>query len=395
MKLNKNFANLQESYLFSTIAKKVNQYTTENPDKKIIRLGIGDVTLPLVPTVISALQEAVAEMGNASTFKGYGPEQGYSFLRESIQKYYKNRNIEIDEAEVFVSDGTKSDFGNILDLFDKDNVALIPDPVYPVYLDTNIMAGRKIIFANATQENNFLPMPDKNVKADIIYLCSPNNPTGAAYSKAQLKEWVEYAIVNKAIILFDAAYECFIQDSNLARSIYEIEGAKSCAIEFNSFSKIAGFTGTRCGYIIVPKELEFDGMSCHKMWLRRQSTKFNGAPYIVQKGAAAVFSVEGQREIQQNLAYYMENAKAIAACLDALNIWYTGGKNAPYIWFKCPKFEDSWQFFDYLLREANIVGTPGVGFGKNGNGYFRLTAFGSKENTLEAVERLKNLFKNQ
>ncbi len=394
MKLNKNFANLQESYLFSKIAKKVNSFTAENPNKKIIRLGIGDVTLPLVPVVIAAMQEAVAEMGDAKTFKGYGPEQGYSFLKENIQKYYKKRNINIVEREIFVSDGTKSDLGNILDLFDKENVALIPDPVYPVYVDTNRMAGRKIIFANATQENTFLPLPDRKVKADIIYLCSPNNPTGATYSKEQLKEWVEYALANHAIILYDAAYECFIQGKEIPRSIYEIEGAKECAIELCSFSKIAGFTGTRCAYIIVPEALIFDGMSCNKMWLRRQSTKSNGVSYIVQKGAAAVFTAAGEKQVQQNIAYYMENAKILANCMDALDIWYTGGQHSPYIWLKCPKFKDSWKFFDYLLEKANIVGTPGDGFGKNGKGYFRLTAFGDRENILEAVARLKKLVHN-
>lgn len=388
MKVNKNYKNIAQSYLFSTIAQKVNEFTKNNPDKKVIRLGIGDVTLPLCKAVVEALKSASDEMGVQETFRGYGPEQGYDFLKDEIQKYYAGHSVDLDSDEIFISDGAKSDLGNILDLFDKDNTVLVPDPVYPVYVDTNTMAGRKIIFTDANADNDFLPLPDNSIKADIIYLCSPNNPTGAVYNKDQLKKWVDYANENNAVILFDAAYECFITDNNLPRSIYEIEGAKTCAIEFCSFSKMAGFTGTRCGWTVVPKSLSFEDMSLNKMWLRRQTTKFNGVPYIVQKGAQAVFSDEGQKQIQQNLSYYKENAKLISDVLTKHNIWHIGGKHSPYIWLKCPNNMTSWEFFDYLLNNVQIVGTPGSGFGKNGEGYFRLTSFGSRENTKEAVERL-------
>lgn len=388
MNLNKNYENLEQSYLFSTIAKKVNEFVSNNPDKKVIRLGIGDVTLPLCKTVVDAMHKAVDEMANQETFRGYGPEQGYDFLRVAIQNYYKKNNVNLDLNEIFISDGAKSDLGNILDLFDKNNTVLVPDPVYPVYVDTNIMNGRKIVFANANEENGFLPMPT-NEKVDIIYICSPNNPTGAVYNKEQLKDWVDYANKNNAVILFDSAYESFISDENLPKSIYEIEGAKTCAIEFCSLSKTAGFTGTRCGYTIVPQELE----KLNKMWLRRQTTKFNGVPYIVQKGAEAVFTEEGMAEINKNLNYYKENAKIISDTMKDCNIWFVGGKHSPYIWLKCPNNMTSWEFFDYLLNNAQIVGTPGAGFGKNGEGYFRLTSFGSKENTLEAMVRFKKLFK--
>lgn len=388
MKVNKNYKNIAQSYLFSTIAQKVNEFTKNNPDKKVIRLGIGDVTLPLCKAVVGALKSASDEMGVQETFRGYGPEQGYDFLKDEIQKYYAGHSVDLDSDEIFISDGAKSDLGNILDLFDKDNTVLVPDPVYPVYVDTNTMAGRKIIFTDANADNDFLPLPDNSIKADIIYLCSPNNPTGAVYNKDQLKKWVDYANENNAVILFDAAYECFITDNNLPRSIYEIEGAKTCAIEFCSFSKMAGFTGTRCGWTVVPKSLSFEDMNLNKMWLRRQTTKFNGVPYIVQKGAQAVFSDEGQKQIQQNLSYYKENAKLISDVLTKHNIWHIGGKHSPYIWLKCPNNMTSWEFFDYLLNNVQIVGTPGSGFGKNGEGYFRLTSFGSRENTKEAVERL-------
>ncbi|MBD5632036.1 MAG: LL-diaminopimelate aminotransferase, partial [Clostridia bacterium] len=312
-------------------------------------------------------------------------------LRESILNYYKQNGVALDLGEIFVSDGAKSDLGNILDIFSKDNVVLVPDPVYPVYVDTNLMAGRKVIYAEANEKNGFLPMPDYSVDCDIIYICSPNNPTGAAYSVKQLKEWVDYALKKNAVILYDAAYECFIQDKTLARSIFQVEGAKNCAIEFCSFSKMAGFTGTRCGYTVIPHSLEKDGFNANKTWFRRQATKFNGVPYIVQKGAAAVFTAQGQKEINNNLAYYKDNAKLIAECMDELGIWYTGGKNSPYIWLKCPNGMGSWEFFDYLLNNAQVVGTPGAGFGKNGEGYFRLTAFGSREVTKEATKRIKTL----
>lgn len=391
MKVNQNYQNLEDSYLFSTIARKVAEYGERNPSAKIIRLGIGDVTLPLAPVVIDAMQQALCEMSVQESFRGYGPEQGYSFLKDEIQEYYARRGTELDADEIFISDGAKSDLGNILDLFDVDNTVLIPDPVYPVYVDTNVMAGRKIIFMDANAENGFLPLPDPAVQADIIYLCSPNNPTGAAYDRAGLKAWVDYANAQNAVILYDAAYECFIEDESLPRSIYEIEGAKDCAIEFCSFSKMAGFTGTRCGYTVVPMALERGGMNLHKMWLRRQTTKFNGVPYVVQRGAAAVFTREGQKQIHETLAYYKENAKVLAQTLDELGIWYTGGKNSPYLWLECPNGMDSWTFFDYLLENANVVGTPGAGFGKNGDRFFRLTAFGDKQKTLEAAERLKKL----
>ena len=393
MNVNKNYQNIADSYLFSTIAKKVSEFAQKNPDKKIIKLGIGDVTLPLCKVVVNALKKASEEMGVKETFHGYGPEQGYDFLKSKIQSYYRSNHVALDNDEIFISDGAKSDLGNILDLFDVNNTVLVPDPVYPVYVDTNTMAGRKIVYIDANAENNFLPLPDESIKADIIYICSPNNPTGAVYNKAQLKSWVDYANKNQSIILFDSAYECFITDKELPRSIYEIEGAKSCAIEFCSLSKMAGFTGTRCGYTVVPKALVFNEMSLNKMWLRRQTTKFNGVPYIIQRGAEAVFTEEGQKEIKENLNYYKENAKIIADTLKRHNIWHIGGQHSPYIWLKCPNNMTSWEFFDYLLNNVQIVGTPGSGFGKNGEGYFRLTSFGSRENTLEAVKRLDEFLK--
>lgn len=392
MNINKHYLELEDSYLFSTISKKVAQFSEDNPDAQIIRLGIGDVTLPLCGAVVEAMKKAVDEMGVKETFKGYGPEQGYSFLREAVQKYYASRNTSLEADEIFISDGSKSDIGNILDLVNTDNTILIPNPVYPVYVDTNIMAGRKIVFADANESNGFLPLPDESIKADIIYICSPNNPTGAVYTKDGLKKWVDYALKNNALILFDAAYECFIKDSELPRSIYEIEGAKKCAVEFCSFSKTAGFTGTRCGYTIVPNDLIFDNVHLNKLWLRRQTTKFNGVPYIVQRGAEAVFSDEGMKQIEENIAYYSENAKIIADTLDKKGIWYTGGKHSPYIWLKCPNNMSSWEFFDYLLEKIAVVGTPGAGFGQNGEGYFRLTSFGNKEKTIEAMERFSKLF---
>lgn len=396
-KLNENYLNLKESYLFAEIAHRVNDYAKANPDKKIIRLGIGDVTRPLGAKVIEELHTGVDALASSETFKGYGPEQGYDFLREAIVAYYKENGVSIDPAEVFVSDGAKSDTGNITDLFDKDNVILIPDPVYPVYVDTNIMNGRNITYINANAENNFLPMPDKAVHADIIYICSPNNPTGAAYNYGQLKEWVDYALANDALILYDSAYECFITDETLPRSIFAVEGSGKCAIEFCSLSKTAGFTGTRCGYTIVPKDLKFtasngEEMSLNAMWNRRQTTKFNGVSYIVQKGAAAVFSKEGMAQCKENIKYYQENAKIIADGLAKKGIRYFGGVNSPYIWFECPNGMESWDFFDYLLNNAQVVGTPGAGFGNNGKNFFRLTSFGNRENTMEAMERIEKLF---
>lgn len=395
-KLNENYLNLKESYLFAEINHRVKDYAAANPDKKIIRLGIGDVTLPLGSKMIEQLHEGVDAMASSESFKGYGPEQGYDFLRDAIVDYYSRNHVSIEADEVFVSDGAKSDTGNITDLFAQDNVILIPDPVYPVYVDTNIMNGRKITYMDANAENNFLPMPDHNQHADIIYICSPNNPTGAAYNYEQLKEWVDYAIANDAIILYDSAYECFITDESLPRSIFAIEGAKKCAIEFCSLSKTAGFTGTRCGYTIVPKALTFDAscgtkLSLNAMWNRRQTTKFNGVSYIVQKGAAAAFSVEGMAQCRENIKYYQENAKIISDCLAKKGIRYFGGVNSPYVWFECPNNMESWTFFDYLLQNAQIVGTPGAGFGKNGQNYFRLTSFGNRENTIEAMSRFEKL----
>ena len=396
MKINEHFLELKDSYLFAKVGQKTAEYMAKHPDKKVIRLSIGDVTRPLAPCAIKAMQKAVEEMSRKETFKGYGPDRfcyGYDALLNAIKERYGARGVVIGSDEIFISDGAKSDLGNILDLFSSDNTVLVPDPVYPVYVDTNIMGGRKIIYADATQQNSFLPMPDFSVSADIIYICSPNNPTGAAYTREQLKAWVEYALKENAVILYDAAYECFIEDDTLARSIYEVEGARECAIEFCSFSKTAGFTGVRCGYTIVPKELTRGGASLNRLWARRQSTKFNGVSYISQMGAAAVFSKEGEREILENINYYKQNAKTIARCLDDLKLFYTGGKNSPYLWLKCPNGMGSWEFFDYLLENANVVGTPGSGFGKNGDGFFRLTAFGDADETKEACDRITQLIK--
>ena len=396
-KLNENYLNLKESYLFAEINHRVKAYSEAHPEKKIIRLGIGDVTLPIGSKMIEQMHEGVDAMASSETFKGYGPEQGYDFLRNAIVDYYARNNVSIEADEVFVSDGAKSDTGNITDLFAQDNVIMIPDPVYPVYVDSNIMNGRNITYIDANAENNFLPMPDHSKHADIIYICSPNNPTGAAYNYEQLKEWVDYALENDAILLYDSAYECFITDESLPRSIFAIEGAKKCAIEFCSLSKTAGFTGTRCGYTIVPKALKFESskgieMSLNAMWNRRQTTKFNGVSYIVQKGAAAAFGVEGMAQCHENIKYYQGNAKIIADGLAKKGIRYFGGVNSPYIWFECPNNMDSWDFFDYLLNNAQVVGTPGAGFGKNGQKYFRLTSFGNRENTIEAMHRIDQLF---
>lgn len=405
VKVNNNFLKLQDSYLFSTIAKKVKAYQKEHPDKKIIKLGIGDVTLPIPNSIKLAMEKAVEEMNHKETFRGYGPEQGYEFLREKIIKYdYQKRNIEIDISEVFVSDGAKCDTGNIVDLFDADNIVAISDPVYPVYLDTNVISGRSgeyiqnrgiyenIEYMKLTQENNFEIHPkDLSRRVDLIYICSPNNPTGTVLNKDILKEWVEYAKQNNSIILYDAAYEAYIQEENIPHSIYEIEDAKKVAIEFKSFSKTAGFTGLRCAYTIIPKELNIKGVSLNDLWKRRQCTKFNGVSYVTQRGAEAVYSEEGMKEIRENIKYYQDNAEIIKKGLDDAKIDYVGGINAPYIWLKVPNNMKSWDYFDLLLQKANIVGTPGVGFGPSGEGYFRLTAFGDRENTIEAMRRIKEL----
>ena len=398
-KLNEDYQNVKDSYLFAEIARRVKVYEETHPEKAadIIRLGIGDVTLPLTKSVIEALHEAVDSQAVSETFKGYGPEQGYAFAQEAIADYYARNGVEVKVSDIFISDGAKSDTGNITELFAKDNVVLVPDPVYPVYVDTNTMDGKNIIYMNGTKENDFLPMPDENVKADIIYLCSPNNPTGACYNKEQLEAWVAYALKNDAVILYDSAYEAFITDPTLPRSIYAIEGAKKCAIEFCSLSKTAGFTGTRFSYTVVPEELVFETsngetLSLHNMWNRRQCTKFNGTPYIIQYAGAKVFTEEGMKECQENIGYYRENAHMIAETLEKKGISFTGGVNSPYIWFECPKGMESWEFFDYLLENAQIVGTPGAGFGENGKNYFRLTSFGKHEKTKEAMERFNALF---
>lgn len=392
VKINRNYENVKKSYLFIEIAHRLREYTNAHPKADIIKMGIGDVTLPLAPAVVQAMHRAADEMGKKETFHGYVDDNGYDFLINAIKEYYKNFGIMLDYWEIFISDGAKSDLGNILDLFDSDNTVLVTDPVYPVYVDTNVMAGRKIIYADATEENGFLPMPDPNVRADIIYLCTPNNPTGAAYTRSQLKAWVDYANDQGAIILFDAAYEAFITDPNVPHSAYEIDGARDCVIEFCSLSKTAGFTGTRCGYTVVPKTLKADG-DLNGMWLRRQTTKFNGVAYVVQRAAEAVFTPDGQRQIRENIAYYQENAAILMAGLDRCGIKYFGGKNSPYIWLKCPDGMGSWDFFDRLLNDANVVGTPGEGFGENGKGYFRLTSFSTHEKTAEAAERIYKMLK--
>lgn len=394
--INTNYANLKNNYLFSTVAEKVRVYSEAHPQADIIKLGIGDVTKPLAKTVIQALHDAVDENAKAETFMGYGPEQGYAFLREALADYYGKLGADIDADEVFVSDGAKSDIANILDIFSKDCHVVIPDPVYPVYLDTNVMDGRKVSFLNANEGNNFLPMPEDlgtDEKVDILYLCSPNNPTGACYNKDQLQTWVDFANAQGAVIFFDSAYEVFASGTDLPRTIFAIPGARTCAIEIASLSKTAGFTGTRCSYTVVPKELVRDGQSLKDMWFRRQSTKFNGTPYIVQKAAAAVFTEEGYAEIMENIQGYKENAKIIADTLDELGIYYTGGHYSPYVWLKCPNNMSSWEFFDFLLEKGQVVGTPGEGFGKNGEGFFRLTAFNTPERTREAMERLKEILK--
>ncbi|MEE1057638.1 MAG: LL-diaminopimelate aminotransferase [Acutalibacteraceae bacterium] len=390
MKINSNFDNMVPSYLFAEIAKRVNKYVAENPDKKVIRLGIGDVTLPLAPVVVEAMKKGCDDLANKETFKGYPDYEGYDFLREAISEYYSKFGVTVGADEIFVNDGAKSDCGNIGDLFDADNTVLVTDPVYPVYVDANIMAGRKIVYADSTEINGFKAMPDENVKADIIYLCSPNNPTGSCYTAEELKQWVDYANKNDAIILYDCAYEAFITE-DLPRSIFAVEGARTCAIEFCSLSKTAGFTGTRCGYTVIPKDLVRGGKRLYDVWYRRQATKFNGVSWPVQCAAAAVFTEEGQKQIKENISYYQENARIIAATMDKLGIWYTGGVNSPYIWLKCPNNMGSWEFFDFLLEEANVVGTPGEGFGKNGEGYFRLTSFGDREATKEAVARIEKV----
>lgn len=399
VKINENFLTMKKNYLFIDIAKRLKAFTAANPDKPLIRMGIGDVTLPLAPVVVEAIKKAADEMGVKETFRGYEDSgTGYDFLKEAIAGYYKSFGVSLELSEIRVNDGAKSDCGNITDIFGDGNTILVTDPAYPVYVDSNIMAGRDVIYADSNEENGFAAMPDENVHADIIYLCSPNNPTGSVYTKAQLKEWVDYALKNEAVIIFDSAYEAFISDPELPRSIYAVEGAKKCAIEMCSLSKTAGFTGTRCGYTIIPEELivkASDGtdVSLAQIWGRRQGSKFNGVSYPIQRGAEAVFTPEGQKQTHKAIDYYRRNAKVMADALTELGIKFTGGINSPYIWLKCPNNMGSWEFFDYLLNNIQVVGTPGEGFGKNGAGWFRLTAFGTYENTVEAMRRLKELLK--
>ncbi|MBQ9485800.1 MAG: LL-diaminopimelate aminotransferase [Clostridia bacterium] len=392
-KPNMNYADLKNSYLFFRIAQKVKKYSIEHPDKKILRLGIGDVSLPLCKSVITALHGAVEEQAEKSTFHGYMPECGAPFLRTTIADFYCKRGVNIADDEVFVSSGASDELGDILDLFDKENSALVIEPAYPAYVDANVIAGRKIIHLASSIENGFMPDPDETKVADIIYLCSPNNPTGAVFTKEKLKKWVDFANKNGSVILFDAAYEAFIEDDNIPHSIFEIDGAKTCAIEICSLSKTAGFTGTRLGYTVIPKTLVRSNMCFNEMWVRNRTTKTNGVSFIIQKGGAAVFTEQGQKEIKENIAYYKENAKILTKVFDEFNIEYTGGVNAPYIWFKCPNGLDSWVFFDLLLNEIQVVGTPGEGFGQCGKNFFRFSAFGSHEDTFKAADRLKGLLK--
>lgn len=390
IKLNENYSSVKNNYLFSDIAKKVKAYSEAHPDAKIIRLGIGDVTLPLAPVVVNAMKNAADEMGNAETFRGYAPEYGYDFLREAVARYYDKFSVFLSADEIFVSDGAKSDVGNIVDILG-DNEILIPDPVYPVYLDSNLMSGRKVSFISGNQQNGFLPMPDGiPEKPYVIYICSPNNPTGAVYSRTQLKVWVDFALKTGSLIIFDSAYEAFIS-GDYPHSIYEIKEAQKCAVEICSFSKTAGFTGTRCAWSVFPNKLIVGDKKLSALWSRRQATKFNGVPYVVQRAAEAALSDEGQAQCRQSVEYYIENARIIAELLTKKGISFTGGENSPYLWLKCPGGMKSWDFFDFLLENAQVVGTPGAGFGDAGEGYFRLTSFGSRESTLEAVSRLDKL----
>lgn len=395
LKPNINYGNLKDSYLFYRIAQKTKAYLAENPGKYLYRMGIGDVSLPLCDVVIRALHEAVDDQANKERFHGYMPECGALFLRETIADYYSGKGVTVSADEVFVSSGASDELGDILDLFDRNSTALVIEPAYPAYVDANVMAGRKIVHLASGKENGFLPEPDERLCADIIYICSPNNPTGAVFSRQQLQLWVDFANKNGAVILFDAAYEAFIEDKTLPHSIFEIEGARTCAIEICSLSKTAGFTGTRLGYTVIPKTLERGGMNLNDMWVRNRTTKTNGVSYIIQKGGAAVFTREGQNQIHQNISIYKNNARLLMDALDNIGIWYCGGKNAPYIWMKCPHGMGSWDFFDYLLHEIQVVGTPGEGFGTCGEGYFRFSTFGSPEDTAEAANRLCRLLRHE
>ncbi len=388
---NMNYADLKDSYLFFNISKKVKAYEASHPGVKLYRMGIGDVSLPLANVVIDALREAVEDQSKAETFRGYMPECGMPELRAAIANYYRARNVPIEDDEVFVSSGASDELGDILDLFDRSNAACIAEPAYPAYVDASVIAGRKIVRLPTCEENGFLPEPASDFDADLLYICSPNNPTGAVFSRDLLKKWVDFANARGAIILFDAAYEAFIDDESLPRCVFEIDGARTCAIEICSLSKTAGFTGTRLGYTVIPKELARDGMNFNAMWTRNRTTKTNGVSYIIQKGALAVFTPEGQRQIHENLNVYKNNAKTLMSALDDVGIWYCGGNNAPYIWMKCPKGMDSWAFFDFLLNEYQVVGTPGAGFGACGEGFFRLSSFGNPDDVREAARRLRDL----
>lgn len=391
VKPNMYYNELKDSYLFYNIAQKTRTYVENHPGVKLLRMGIGDVSLPLCDAVIKALHEAVDDQASKSSFHGYMPECGAPFLREAIVKYYAKRGISLSAEEIFVSSGASDELGDVLDLFDRSNQVLVIEPAYPAYVDANVMAGRKIMYLVSGEENEFLPEPNEKIEADIIYICSPNNPTGAVFSRSQLQAWVNYANKRGSIILFDAAYEAFIEDEILPHSIFELDGAETCAIEICSFSKTAGFTGTRLGYTIIPKALKRNGMNMNEMWVRNRTTKTNGVSYIIQKGGAAVFSEEGQKQIHENIQIYKKNAKVLMQALDQLGIWYCGGKNAPYIWMKCPRGMKSWEFFDYLLQEIQVVGTPGEGFGACGEGYFRFSTFSSPEDTKEAAKRIVKL----
>ena len=391
LKPNIRYRELKDSYLFNTIYRKTNEYLAEHPDQKVLRMGVGDVSLPLCDAVIKALHRAVDDQAQASTFHGYMPEVGDASLRKAIAAHYRKAGAAVTEDEIFISSGACDDLGDILELFDQDNTVMVIEPAYPEYVDTNILAGRRIIHLSSGEGNGFLPEPGAEAAADILYLCSPNNPTGAAFSRNQLQAWVDFANEIGAVILFDAAYEIFIEDDNIPHSIYELDGADRCAIEICSLSKTAGFTGTRLGYTIVPKKLVRGGMNLNAMWSRNRETRTNGVSYILQKGALAVFSSEGQRQIRENLRVYKENAASFMTALDAAGIWYTGGRNSPYIWMKCPHGMSGWEFFDYLLQEIQVVGIPGEGFGECGKGYFRFSTFGKPEETREAANRLCRL----
>ena len=389
---NKYYSELKDSYLFYNIAQKTKAYVEQHPGTKLLRMGIGDVSLPLCDAVIRALHEAVDDQASKNSFHGYMPECGAPFLREKIAEHYEKRGVSLAADEVFVSSGASDELGDILDLFERSSSALVIEPAYPAYVDANVMAGRKIVHLSSSEENSFLPEPSEDIKADLLYICSPNNPTGAVFSREQLQVWVDFANENGSLILFDAAYEAFIEDETLPHSIFELDGAKTCAIEICSLSKTAGFTGTRLGYTVIPKALKRNGMNLNEMWVRNRTTKTNGVSYIIQKGGAAVFTEEGQRQIHENIQIYKKNAKILMKALDQIGMWYCGGKNAPYIWMRCPRGMKSWEFFDYLLHKIQVVGTPGEGFGAAGEGYFRFSTFGSPEDTKEASERIVTLF---